>query len=64
MKKDIDALSLTRKLVTFNTINPPGDERNAARYLGELLKESGFEVKLPRLCHRPNQCGRTTSLRP
>jgi succinyl-diaminopimelate desuccinylase len=44
MEKDFDALWLTKKLVTFNTINPPGAERNAARHLGELLKEFGFEV--------------------
>jgi succinyl-diaminopimelate desuccinylase len=44
MEKDFDALRLTRKLVSFNTINPPGAERNAARYLGELLKEFEFKV--------------------
>jgi succinyl-diaminopimelate desuccinylase len=44
MEKDFDALCLTKKLVAFNTINPPGVERKAAQYLGELLKDSGFEV--------------------
>jgi succinyl-diaminopimelate desuccinylase len=44
MEKDFDALWLTQKLVAFNTINPPGAESNAARFLGELLRESGFEV--------------------
>ena len=44
MEKDFDALRLTKKLVTFNTVNPPGAERNAARFLGGLLRESGFEV--------------------
>ena len=44
MEKDFDALWLTKKLVTFNTVNPPGAERNAARYLGGLLEEFGFKV--------------------
>jgi succinyl-diaminopimelate desuccinylase len=46
MEKGFDALWLTKKLVAFNTINPPGAERKAAQYLGELLKDSGFEVNL------------------
>ena len=38
-------LQLTRDLLHFNTINPPGMERDCARYLGELLEAAGFEVK-------------------
>ena len=36
---------LTRDLLHFNTINPPGMERDCARYLGKLLEAAGFEVK-------------------
>jgi len=28
----LDALSRTRKLLAFNTINPPGDERDGAQF--------------------------------
>jgi succinyl-diaminopimelate desuccinylase len=36
---------LTRDLVHFNTINPPGMERDCARHLGKLLETAGFDVK-------------------
>ena len=45
MESDLNPLSLTRKLLSFNTINPPGDERDCAEYCGSLLEEVGFEVK-------------------
>ncbi len=38
-------LALTRDLLHFNTINPPGQERDCARHLGKLLETAGFEVK-------------------
>jgi succinyl-diaminopimelate desuccinylase len=41
----LDATSLTRKLLSFNTINPPGNERDCAYYLGKLLEEAGCEVR-------------------
>lgn len=37
-----DAPSLTRKLLAFQTVNPPGDERDCARFLGGLLEAAGF----------------------
>lgn len=40
-----DGCSLTRKLVSFNTINPPGDERDCARFLGHLLEQAGYETR-------------------
>lgn len=43
----MDVLSLTRKLLSFNNINPPGNEEGIARYVAELLSENGFDVKLP-----------------
>lgn len=39
------AVELTRELLKFNTINPPGAEQACAQYLGELLKKAGFTVQ-------------------
>lgn len=39
-----DAIALTRKLLEFETINPPGAEDACARYLGTLLESAGFHV--------------------
>ena len=39
-----DVISLTRKLLSFNTINPPGNEMDMALFAGKLLSENGFEV--------------------
>jgi len=36
--------ALTRELLAFNTINPPGMERACARHLGALLENAGFRV--------------------
>ncbi|PIF02050.1 MAG: hypothetical protein CR996_02030 [Draconibacterium sp.] len=44
MKKE-DVIALTRELIAFNTVNPPGNESDAARFLGNLLSESGFNVE-------------------
>lgn len=38
------ATEITQRLIQFNTINPPGDERDCARYLGAMLEGVGFEV--------------------
>jgi acetylornithine deacetylase/succinyl-diaminopimelate desuccinylase-like protein len=35
-----------QRLVRFNTVNPPGDERPAIEYLAGYLAEAGFEVEL------------------
>ena len=39
-----DAVALTRKLLSFNTINPPGAEEACAAYLGSLLEGAGYRV--------------------
>ena len=39
-----DAVSLTKSLLRFDTINPPGRERECARHAGRLLEEWGFRV--------------------
>lgn len=44
MKRPSDSLSLTQKLISFNTVNPPGQEKRCAEYLGNFLKEEGFTI--------------------
>jgi succinyl-diaminopimelate desuccinylase len=39
-----DAVQLTRELLGFNTINPPGAEQACAHHLGDLLQRAGFTV--------------------
>jgi succinyl-diaminopimelate desuccinylase len=39
-----DAVSLTRTLLRFDTVNPPGRERDCARHAGALLQEWGYHV--------------------
>jgi succinyl-diaminopimelate desuccinylase len=38
------AVELTRQLIRFDTINPPGNERECNHYLGQLLQNAGFAV--------------------
>ncbi len=40
-----DLISLTRKLLSFDTVNPPGNEKPAALIAGKLLEENGFYVR-------------------
>ena len=40
-----DAIELTRALLRFNTINPPGNEQPCADYLGGLLEAAGFTIR-------------------
>ncbi len=46
MKPSLNTLSLTRKLLGFDTMNPPGQERGCAEYLGRLLEDGGFDTHL------------------
>ena len=39
-----DAVALTRSLLRFDTVNPPGRERDCARHLGAMLEGWGFSV--------------------
>jgi succinyl-diaminopimelate desuccinylase len=41
----MDVISLTRKLLSFNTINPPGNESKIAGFIGDLLVSNGFQTK-------------------
>lgn len=43
---DQDVIALTRALLGFNTINPPGDEVECLSWLASFLSDTGFEVKL------------------
>jgi acetylornithine deacetylase/succinyl-diaminopimelate desuccinylase-like protein len=40
----MDAIELTRQLIAMDTINPPGNERDCAHFLGELMAGAGFAV--------------------
>ena len=40
------ALQLTRQLLGFNTINPPGDEQACMFFLADWLEQQGFQVNL------------------
>ena len=41
-----EAEAILRKLIRFQTVNPPGNERPAARYLADLLRQDGLEPEL------------------
>jgi acetylornithine deacetylase/succinyl-diaminopimelate desuccinylase-like protein len=59
MVRLVDATPLLQRLIRFNTVNPPGDERAAQEFLGALLEDAGFEVTLVgRTEPRPNLVAR------
>jgi len=41
----MDVISLTRKLLSFNNINPPGNEEIIARFTGDILVSHGFQTE-------------------
>lgn len=41
-----DVIEFTRKLISVDTINPPGNESDAAKMTGALLNENGFKVTI------------------
>ena len=41
-----ETVEVLQRLIRFNTVNPPGDERAAIEYLRDLLAEAGFECEL------------------
>src|SRR5918992_4181170 len=41
-----EAVELLRRLIRFNTVNPPGNEAEAQGYLRDLLSEAGWECEL------------------
>jgi succinyl-diaminopimelate desuccinylase len=40
----IDPIELTRALIRFDTINPPGNETLCAEFIGGILEAAGFEI--------------------
>lgn len=40
-----DAVALTKELLRFDTVNPPGQERGCAHMAGKLLEDAGFSVQ-------------------
>jgi len=40
----LNSIELTRALIGFDTINPPGKEKLCAKYLGDLLETFGFSI--------------------
>jgi acetylornithine deacetylase/succinyl-diaminopimelate desuccinylase-like protein len=41
-----ESIEVLQRLVRFNTVNPPGNEREAIEYLDAYLREAGFETEL------------------
>jgi succinyl-diaminopimelate desuccinylase len=41
-----DPVALARRLIAFDTVNPPGNELACAQYLADLLTSAGFETRL------------------
>jgi len=41
----MDVVSLTRELLSFNNINPPGNEEEIARFTGRRLSDNGFRTE-------------------
>lgn len=44
-----DVISLTKKLLSFNTVNPEGNEQDVAIFVGKLLSMNGFAVNYHQL---------------
>src|SRR5205085_12297215 len=54
-----ETTELLQRLLRFNTVNPPGQEREAQEYLRGYLEEAGFECELLALDEaRPNLIAR------
>ncbi|KAA5605322.1 M20 family metallopeptidase [Roseospira marina] len=45
MANPLDVVDVTRRLIAFETINPPGSERPCAEYLRDLLEDAGFRTE-------------------
>jgi len=39
-----DPVELTRRLLAFKTVNPPGDESELARFAMDLLGRAGYQI--------------------
>jgi acetylornithine deacetylase/succinyl-diaminopimelate desuccinylase-like protein len=45
-KLERETTSVLQRLVRFNTVNPPGNERPALEYLASYVGAAGFETEL------------------
>jgi succinyl-diaminopimelate desuccinylase len=55
----IDPVELTRELIRFETINPPGNETPCAEHIGRILERAGFSIAyLPMAENRANLIAR------
>ena len=41
-----DATQLLQRLIRFDTVNPPGNERAAIEHLQGILEDAGFQCEL------------------
>jgi acetylornithine deacetylase/succinyl-diaminopimelate desuccinylase-like protein len=57
-----DATELLQRLIRFDTVNPPGNERAAIEYLQAVLTDAGFECEL--LGAEPERPNLVARLRP
>jgi acetylornithine deacetylase/succinyl-diaminopimelate desuccinylase-like protein len=54
-----ETTGVLQRLIRFDTVNPPGNERPAQEYLAALLRDAGFDVELlGRTEERPNLVAR------
>jgi acetylornithine deacetylase/succinyl-diaminopimelate desuccinylase-like protein len=54
-----ETTGVLQRLIRFDTVNPPGNERPAQEYLAALLSDAGFDVELlGRTEERPNLVAR------
>jgi acetylornithine deacetylase/succinyl-diaminopimelate desuccinylase-like protein len=60
-----EATQLLRRLIAFNTVNPPGNELEAQRFLRQQLEQVGFECELLGVsADRPNLVARLRGTSP
>jgi acetylornithine deacetylase/succinyl-diaminopimelate desuccinylase-like protein len=46
MKLQAETTDVLQRLVRFNTVNPPGNERPAIEFLADYLSEAGFQTEI------------------
>jgi acetylornithine deacetylase/succinyl-diaminopimelate desuccinylase-like protein len=46
MELERETIEVLQRLVRFNTVNPPGNERDAIDYLAQYARDAGFETEV------------------
>jgi acetylornithine deacetylase/succinyl-diaminopimelate desuccinylase-like protein len=60
-----EPVELLQRLIRFDTVNPPGNEREAQEFLAAVLSDAGFECELlGRTAERPNLVARLDGAAP